>query len=172
MTGLGTVLWMWMVACGPSSEEIATNLASTNPAVREDTAKIARNFGSDEVELALIYVLVDPVEQVRINAIQSLVELEAMQAVPVLMEVVQNDASDLVRREAVDALGRLKDPAAVEVLIAYLEERKDTRPPLNAIWALGFLEDGRALPILSELRENHDPYVVHNANEALRNLRP
>jgi len=159
-------------ACGPSSEDIARNLSSDNPAIREDTAKIAKNFGSDEVEAALAKALTDPATQVRLNAIDSLVELEARSAVPALMEVVQNDSSDVVKREAVDALGELKDPQAVPVLIAYIEERKAERPPLNAIWALGFLEDVRALPILSELRDHPDPYVAWNANQALRNLHP
>lgn len=161
-----------LMACGPSSDEIAANLKSENPTVREDTAKIAKNFGSDAVELALVESLRDPMEAVRLNAIDSLVELDAVEAVPALMVVVQGDSSDKVKREAVDALGRLGDPQAVPVLIAYVEARKATKPPLNGIWALGHLQDSAALPILSELRTHKDPYVAFNANEALRNLRP
>ena len=33
-----------LTGCGPSSEDIAGNLASSNPVTREDTAKIARNL--------------------------------------------------------------------------------------------------------------------------------
>lgn len=159
-------------ACGPASEDIARNLTSDNPAIREDTAKIAKNFGSDEVEVALAKALLDPAEKVRLNAIGSIVELDAQSAVPALMQAVQTDTSDLVKREAVDALGRLQDTQAVPVIIAYVAERKAERPPLNGIWALGFLEDPRSMPLLAELRDHPDPYVAWNANQALRCLHP
>lgn len=163
---------MWM-ACGPSSSDIARNLQSPNPAVRVDTAKISRNFGSDEVEKALISALDDEIEQVQVHAIETLAELKATQAVPRLIEIVEAEAaSPRVLRAAVDTLGRLKDAAAVPPLIAYLEAREATDPPLNAIWALGFIEDHRALPVLSRLRDSKDPYVRWNATLALRNLRP
>ena len=163
---------MWM-ACGPSSGDIARNRQSPNPAVRVDTAKISRNFGSDEVEKALIVALDDDIEQVQVHAIETLAELEATQAVPRLIEIVEAEAASArVMRAAVDTLGRLKDAAAVPPLIAYLEAREATDPPLNAIWALGFIEDHRALPVLSRLRDSKDPYVRWNATLALRNLRP
>ena len=161
-----------LMACGPSSDDIVTNLRSDNPAVREDTAKIARNFGSDAVNAALIEILVDPMEKTRLNAIESLVELEAVEAVPALALLLETDPSDLVKREAVDALGRLGDARAVPNLIAYIEAREKERPPLNAIWALGFLEAPQSLELLVRLREHDDLYVAWNANQALRNLRP
>lgn len=160
------------IACGPSAEDIAANLASDNPAIREDTAKIAKNFPGDAVVAGLIIALKDGAEQVRLHAVDSLVSLEAVEAVPALITVLETDASDVVRMEVVDALGRLKDPLAVPALMRLIESRKDQRPPLNAIWALGFLEDGQALALLSELREHEDPYVAWNAHQALRNLLP
>lgn len=164
---------LMLLACGPSTDDIARNLESPNPAVRADTAKIARNFGSDGVEKALIGALEDELEQVQVHAIESLAELEAKQAAPALIGIVDlQEASPKVLRAAVDALGRLGDTEAVPTLLVYLEAREQTAPPLNAIWALGNLEDHRALPILSRLRESKDPYVRWNANQALRNLRP
>ena len=162
-----------LMACGPSSNDIARNLQSANPAVRVDTAKISRNFGSDAVEKALIGALDDEIEQVQVHAIESLAELEAKQAVPALVEVVQaQTASPRVLSAAVDTLGRLGDTEAVPTLIAYLEANEAKAPPLNAIWALGFLEDHRSLAVLSRLRASKDPYVRWNATLALRNLRP
>ncbi len=167
---------MWMIAglfaCGLSSSDVARNLQSKNPVVREDTAKIARNFGSDGVEKSLMKAIADPVEKVRFNAVNSLAELEAEQAVPALMERLNEETQPLVQRALVDALGRLGDEQAVPTLIAYLEEREETGPPLNAIWALGNLEDHRCLTVLSRLRRSKDIYVRWNANMALRNLRP
>jgi len=167
------LLFLALTGCSLSSDDISRNLQSPNPAVRVDTAKISRNFGSDEVEKALIGALDDEIVQVRIHAIESLAELEAEQAVPALVQLVEKDeVPPRVLKAAVDTLGRLGDVQAVPTLIAYLEAREDKAPPLNAIWALGFLEDHRALPVLSRLRESKDPYVRWNATVALRNLRP
>jgi HEAT repeat protein len=167
------LLLLTLLACGPSSDDIARNLESPNPAVRIDTAKIARNFGSDGVEQALIGAIYDQIEQVRVHAIESLAELEAKQAAPALVELlVAEEGSPRVLRATVDTLGRLGDTDAVPAIIAYIEAREKTSPPLNAIWALGHLEDHRALHVLSRLRESSDPYVRWNATEALRNLRP
>ena len=166
------ILLLAALACGPSSDDIVGNLSSTNPVVRQDTAKIARNFGSDTVENALISVLDDAESEVRLNAVESLVELEATQAVGALIARLDAEPNARVQRAVVDALGRLGDSSAVPALVALLEARELTDPPLDVIWALGNLEDARALPILSRLRESTDAYVVWNANQALRNLRP
>jgi HEAT repeat protein len=160
-----------LLACGPTPEDIARNLASPNPAVRQDTAKIAKNFGGEATEAALVGVLGDPIENVRLNAVQSLVELEAVSAVPFLMARLEAEPAPRVQREIVDALGRLGDRQAVPTLLAYLEARAED-PPVNAIWALGNLGDPAALEPLIALRLSDDPHVAYNANVALRNLQP
>ncbi len=162
---------LWILACGPSSGDIAANLKSSNPMVRQDTAKIARNFGSDAVEAALIGALSDEEKQVRANAIDSLVELECVEAVSSLVTRLDLETDPYVQQLIVDALGRLGEASAVPALITHLEENI-ANPPLNVIWALGALEDARALGVLSTLRSSSDAYVVWNVNQALRNLRP
>jgi HEAT repeat protein len=162
---------LWILACGPSSNDIAANLQSSNPMVRQDTAKIARNFGSDAVEASLIGALSDDEKQVRAHAIDSLVDLECGQAVPALVTRLEAEPDPYVQQLVVDALGRLGEVSAVPALIAHLEANIGD-PPLNVIWALGALEDARALGVLSTLRNSSDPYVVWNVNQALRNLRP
>ncbi|MFT5683483.1 MAG: HEAT repeat protein [Myxococcota bacterium] len=164
-----------LIACGPAPEDIAGNLSSANPVTREDTAKIARNFGSPEVEAALIESLQDPTQKVRYNALESLIEMETVAAVPAIMAMLEVESDREVEQLAVDALGRMGDPQAVPTLIAYIETCRDDGVrsiPLNAIWALGFIGDGRALPLLSELREDSDIYISWNADQALKKLRP
>ena len=165
------IIMLALLACGPSPEDIATNLASANPVVREDTAKIARNFGSPEVESALMSVLTDAEAVVRLNAIESLIQLECVEAVPALIERLAVEPNAKVRRSIVDALGRLGDVQAVPVLVEHLSAHLDD-PPLDVIWALGALEDHRALEVLAGLRTSTDPYVLWNVNQALRKLRP
>jgi HEAT repeat protein len=167
-------LWIAVLlsACGASPDDIAKNLESDNPVIREDTAKIAHNFDSPEVREGLVALLHDEREMVRYNAVRSLVELEDTDAVPAMMEMLETEESQKVLRELIDALGRLGDADAVPVLIAYIEANKEPKPPLNAIWALGFLEDNESLALLSELAEHPDNYVAWNARKALSNLRP
>ncbi|MCK6503148.1 HEAT repeat domain-containing protein [Myxococcota bacterium] len=166
------LLSLLVLGCGPGADTVAQQLSSDNPAVREDTARRARNFNDPAVVQALIAALDDPSDKVRLYSVESLILLEAKEAVPRLSEVMVTDSSEEVRREAIDALGRLEDPRAVPALVALLEQTADDKPPLNAIWAVGVLGDQQALPVLSRLRDNKDPYVAYNANQALRRLRP
>ncbi len=169
MTGL--ILPLLLVACGPSDEDIARNLAAPNPVVREDTAKIARNYGSEAVVQALIVALQDPRPAVRKNAVDSLAELEAVSAAPTLAAMLSTETDEKVLRQTVDALGRLKDPSTVPALVAWLEAR-ESDPPLNAIWALGNIGDPASLELLARLRDSGDVNVAYNATLALRLLRP
>ena len=169
------VLGSLLIGCGPSPADIANNLSSSNPVTREDTARIARNFGSPEIEAALIVALNDPSQKVRYNALESLIELETIEAVPAIMAMLEIESDRDVEQLAVDALGRMKDPLAVPTLIAYIETCRDDPSraiPLNAIWALGFIGDSQSLVLLSELRTNSDTYISWNADQALKSLRP
>lgn len=159
-----------LFACSPSDEDLQKNLKSPNPVVREDTAKIARNYGSEVVRAALIEVLADPSPTVRRNAVDSLAELEAVEAVPALVAMLPNEADPTVQRQIIDALGRLKDPAAVPVLLEILAATPD-KPPANVIWALGNIGDGRALDALSALRVTEDPIQVWTTTAALRTVK-
>ena len=114
------MLLVLLVACGAGPDEIATAIKSDNPVMREDGAKIAQNFDDQVVIDALVAVLADPSEQVRLNALESLAELEATSAAPAIVERLEKDASPQVKRAAADALGRLVAKEGVPALLAYL----------------------------------------------------
>ena len=164
-------LALLLAGCGLSDEDIARNLKSPNPVVREDTAKIAKNYGSDAVNKSLIAALDDPSPVVRKNAVDSLASLEAKEAAPRLAELLGSETDPDTLREIVDALGRLQDPNTAPALIDWLTAR-ESDPPLNAIWALGNIGDPRSLELLSRLRNSSDPIVAYNATAALRLLHP
>ena len=160
------MMW-WLLACGPSPEAIATGIGSDNPAVRQDMVAAGKLIDDPVVIEALIGALEDESALIRVSAIESLADLDAVEAVPMIAYRL-DDSDEKVQRAAVDALGRLGDPAATEPLVAYLDDRRAGRVPLNALWALGNIGDPAALPILSRFREHEDPYVAYNADEALR----
>ena len=173
MSRAALALALLLGGCGPSSEDIANNLTSDNPVTREDTAKIAHNFDSEAVRQALMVALEDDAKAVRYTALDSLIQVEAVEAVPAIMALLEREQDRDVERLAVDALGRLKDRQAVPTLIAYIERCQQDPArgvPLNAIWALGFIGDRQAMPLLAQLRESDDPFISWNATQALKTL--
>lgn len=170
-----------VLACSPSAEDIAKAVGSENPVMREDGAKIAQNYDDPVVVAALVKVLTDPSEPVRLNAIESLAELNATSAGSALIDRLQNDPSPKVRRAAADALGRLLVKEAVPQLVAYLAGfSPDDRSQLAGVWALGNIgSEGLppemkvlALATLVSLRNaTADKYVRYAASAALRTLK-
>ncbi len=176
------MLLVLLVACGAGPDEIAMAIASENPVMREDGAKIAQNFDDQVVIDALVSVLADPSEQVRLNAIESLAELEAVGAAPAIIARLEGDESPKVRRAAADALGRLLAKEGVPPLLAYLATfGANDHEQLAAVWAVGHIgnEGGldpevkkAALVALVHLRDTTtDRYVQYNVNVALRTLK-
>lgn len=177
------MLLAWVLAaCGPSPEDIAKAVSSDNPVMREDGAKIAQNYDDPAVIDALIKVLSDPSETVRLNAIESLAELEATKAVPALIDSLNGDPSPKVKRAACDALGRLKAREALPDIIAYVESfTANDRGQLVGIWAIGYIgaEGGlsadlkkQALDLLVARRDGStDKFIVYQAKAALRTLK-
>lgn len=169
------------LACSPSPEDIAKAVASENPVMREDGAKIAQNYDDPVVVEALVKVLSDPSEPVRLNAIESLAELEASSAGSALIDRLQNDPSSKVRRAAADALGRLMVKESVPQLVVYVTSfSPDDRNQLAGVWALGNIgSEGLppelkplALTTLVNLRNaTADKHVRYAASAALRTLK-
>jgi HEAT repeat protein len=175
---------MWLsllLACSASPEDIAKAIASSNPVMREDAAKIAQNYPDPVVEAALISMLDDSAVLVRLNAVESLAEIEATTAGPALVARLEADEDPKMRRAAADALGRLKEKPAVPALIAYMGTfAVHDRDQLVAVWALGNigaegLEAGpkqATLDALVSLRDTTtDKYLRYQATAALRTLK-
>jgi HEAT repeat protein len=162
--------WFLLAACGTDPNVVVMGMQSVNPIIREDMVLVARGVKDDLVTQALIGALKDSSDVVRLRAVESLAAHENTEAVPALIQMLSDDDPE-VRKATIDALGVLEDPRAVPALIAYVDERKSGDDlPLNALWALGAIGDHQAIVLLSHLREHSDPYVVYNAETALRNL--
>ncbi len=172
-----------LAACGPAASDIAKVVGSENPVQREDGAKIAQNFDDPAVVDALVKVLDDPAEQVRLNAIESLAELEAGAAAgPRLTALLAaEDTSPAVKRAAADALGRLLVLDAAAQIVVYVQSfGPDDRAQLAGVWALGAL-GAKGLPsesrtaameaLVARRDATKDRYVRYNASAALRTFR-
>jgi HEAT repeat protein len=172
---------LMLVACDPAPEDIAKAVTSENPVMREDGAKIAQNYDDPAVIEALVSVLTDPSEVVRLNAIESLAELEAAAGSSALISRLEQDESPKVRRAAADALGRLAAKDAVPALVAHVRSfDANDRAQLAGIWALGNIgskgldAEPRALvmeTLVARRSDSTDTYVRYNSAAALRILR-
>ena len=174
-------LLLWMLACSPSAEDIAKAVTSENPVMREDGAKIAQNYDDDVVVKALVSVIADPSEKVRLNAIESLAEIQSADACPALVDRMKNDPSKAVQKAAADGLGRIICKDAIPDLIAYVDSfDANSRDQLAGVWAIGRIgfeglksdDKKAALHYLSQRREKaSDKYVLYNLSVALRYLK-
>lgn len=178
------LLALLLAACGPAPEDIARAIGSDNPVMREDGAKIAQGYDDPAVIEALVKVLSDPSETVRLNAIESLAELEATRAVPALTDSLNGDPSPKVKRAACDALGRLVAVEAVPDIIAYVESfGPNDRSQLVGLWAIGWIgsQAGGGLPaevkksalnvLVSRRDGSSDKFIVYQSKAALRTLK-
>lgn len=153
-----------LFACGPKPDVVVTGMGSDNPALRLDMVTVARKVDDAAVTEALVPLLEDLNADIRVRAIEALVEHESVESVPFIAERVQDRDAD-VQSAAIEALGRLADPAGVEALLVIVTDERR----LDGIWALGAIGDARALPLLSQLAAYEgDPYVAWNATVALR----
>lgn len=174
-------LLLFLLACSPSAEDIAKAVQSENPVMREDGAKIAQNYDDEVVVKALVGVIADPSEKVRLNAIESLAEIRSTDACPALADRMKNDPSKAVQKAAADALGRVICKEAVPDLIAYVDAFEvNSRDQLAGIWSIGRIgfegltpeNKKAALAFLSGRREKaSDKYVLYNLSVALRYLK-
>lgn len=100
--------------------------------------------------------------RVRWNAVDALLRLGDVSAVPALIEALKD--SD-VRRRAIDALGKIGSVSAVPALIEVLKDNHWSIQR-NATHALGKIGTP-AVPALIEALKDSDPYVRGYAAEAL-----
>ena len=135
---------------------------------------------------------------VRNNAIYYLGENKEKLAVPMLIQLLNNDQPKETRLNAIEALGKIEEAISVEALVALLNEEdkeikmaacdalgiiknakavghlirilqdKDVR--LTAIWALGNIGDKNAVPALTKLLDHQDKYIRYNVSQSLKKI--
>lgn len=160
------MIWL-LFACSADVDETLAALSSDNPVVREEALVDARSLREDAVVARLVELLGDDDPGVRLGAVQALDEIGDPNATMALTGRI-DDPDAAVSKAAVTAIGRMGPDAvtAAPALIASLQQQ----PRYDVLWALGQLGDRSAVPVLASLRSHSDPWVRHNATEALRTL--
>jgi HEAT repeat protein len=120
-------------------------------------------IGDEQAIQPLMNILSDPSSSDCDSAANALGELKAVQAVPLLMPLldeINDDHYATIPFTAIRALGMIGDPAAVPKLISIMEKKNynfyNDSLPQDAVNALGAIKDRRAVaPLLRSLSDQH-----------------
>lgn len=134
----------------------------------ENTISVLRYIGKPAVH-ALIEYLKGEKAEVQGMCFWALGEMGDPEAVPVLIEALEDEDPDARRDLAVDALGKIGDVRAVEPLIERLGD-KDVQWDIPE--ALGDIGDARALQPLTEWLRSYDMHMRIRSLRALVKLAP
>jgi HEAT repeat protein len=165
----------WFFAAGRvGRREIPHLLPLLRARAPEVRAVVAADLGlwrADQAREALRETLGDPDAAVRRAALEALLRLEAVQALPRVRELLAGDPDPEVRRLAARFLGRIRDDVSpLRLLVRALQ--RDSAPAVRcaAALALGHLEATEALEPLREAARSEDLYLRRAAAEALLQL--
>lgn len=114
---------------------------------------IISNWNNQKDIDVLIAALNENYWLIRTCAATALGNLQAVAAVPSLLDAYNNDEDEDVREEIVRTLGKIRDSRAFDTLINALENDPESTVRYFAAIALGELGDVRAIPHLIKVEE-------------------
>jgi HEAT repeat protein len=145
-----------------------------NPAAqaRVRAVRWLRVLGGERAVAALIGALDDPDPNGAVPhyAVTALGEMQAREAVPILIERVQSDCWAMWRRSYIDTLGQIGDPPALPLLVGALDDPEE-QIVKAACSALSRVSDPEAIEPLLRLLDDPRWLVRQAACEALFELK-
>jgi tetratricopeptide (TPR) repeat protein len=151
-----------------SSAVLVDRLASDAWPDREDAIAVLRGRGDAEIVPALIEHLSDKRSEVRDAAVRVLASLDAPDALPLLVKLLERDPAWLVQFHAADALGRTGKPAAAEALRKALQEQAEGNVRAEIASALRSFHDCETARALRAALEDPVADVRKAATESLQ----
>src|SRR3989442_9983998 len=139
-------------------------------AERGGAADALGRIGDSRAVTRLLRALEDPAMTVRRASVVALLRLEAMNAVPRIARLLEEDESGGVRVIAAGVLGKFEDPRAVPALVRALGDAQGyVRQAAST--ALGQIGYQRAIPAVGKADQDPRKSVARAAVAALRALR-
>ena len=105
-------------------------------------------------------------KEVRLLCIDALGSIGKNGSIEALADILREKDVEM-KKAAVEALGKSKNPKAVKHLLPMIED-KEVR--LVAIWALGNIGDKSAIAGLTNVLDDEDEYIRHNAAQSLKKI--
>jgi len=158
---------------GPKVDDQLKKLASEDPAERIEGVRGLGESGDPKAIEHLIGAANDPDERVRVKAIDTLGQLKAKDAVPLLVQkLFLRDTDQATKARVLVALGKIGDERATSPILDLLSRDVDRPIRGNAVYALGEIGDTRAIPGLEKLAGSTDDEALRTlATETARKIR-
>ncbi len=147
---------------------------SDDPDTRlEGVRALAAVEGDKKATDYLLQAANDPDSRVRLKAIDTIGNLRAREATPILVQqLFLRDTDAKTKQRILVALGKIGDPRATGPLIDFVQRDVDPALRGNAIYALGDIGDQAALAPLEKIATNGNEAVLRDvAAEAARRIR-
>lgn len=156
----------------PKSKSKSNSNTNTNSNTNSNTNTNTNTNSNQEKSVRyavapLMRALSDRDAGVRLEAAQSLGQMEDTAAVAALARALRNDADASVRKMAAWALGNIESSDAVPALVHALRNDRDLEVRRTSVWALGQIEDASAVEALSEALKSGDVEMRQQAAWAL-----
>ena len=159
-----------------NSQKLDENLRKFRSDDSEERLEGIKGLGELNDPKGLEYIVAaasDPDPRIRVKAIDTLGNIHAKDATPLLVQqLFMRDTDIPTKQRILVALGKIGDTRATKPIIDFLSRDVDQATRGNAIYALGDIGDTTALKPLETLA--HDaPEEAHRrlANEAIRKIR-
>lgn len=154
-------------------DENLRKLKSDDPEARLEGVRGLGELNDSKSIEYLLGAANDPDMRIRIKAIDTLGDIKAKEAVPVLVQRIFMRDTDLgTKQHILASLGKIGDTRATQPITDFLARDGDPAVRGNAIFALGEIGDEAALPALEAFASNGDNEKLHGlANDAIRRIR-
>jgi hypothetical protein len=140
-------------AKGANVEEWKRRMTEPDVRTRLEAVDSLGTKGGDEAIRPLIEATADADYRVRTRAIDYLGQLKALEATPVLMQLLfLTDVGRAEKLRALTSLGLIADPSTSERLIGYAATINDDELALRAVYAVGEISDPKSKARVAALK--------------------
>jgi len=147
-------------------------LQSDDPEERLQGVKSLGEINEPKAIEYLVAAANDPDMRIRIKAIDTLGQIKAKDATPLLIQQLFMRDTDLGTKQRILAcLGKIGDTAATGPIMDFLARDVDPGLRGNAIFALGDIGDPTAVPALEAIVRDGDPTLRGLAADSVRKIR-
>lgn len=159
-----------------NSQKLDENLRKFRSDDPDERLEAIRGLGELNDPKGLEYVVAaasDPDPRIRIKAIDTLGNIRAKDATPLLVQqLFMRDTDIPTKQRILVALGKIGDTRSTRPIVDFLSRNVDSATRGNAIYALGDIGDRTALPGLEGVaRDSQDEAHRRLAAEAIRKIR-
>ena len=153
-------------------DEAVRKLKGDDLTERLDAVRSLGEVNDPKATEYLVAAASDPDMRVRVKAIDTLGQIRAKDATPLLIQQLFMRDTDLgTKRRILATLGKIGDERAAAPILDFLSRDVDVAARGNAIFALGDIGDRSALPALQTLTTNtQDDNLRGLAQEAIRKI--